>query len=67
MSGINPDARREVNNALISAGGAAVGQMIDTANSSLEKRRRNGRAREERENEEKAARKATNAAGGVPG
>lgn len=55
MSGTNPNARREVNGALISSGSAAVGQMVDTANSSVEKRRKNKEEREKREAEVKAA------------
>jgi hypothetical protein len=35
MSSIDPNARKDVNDAIINAGSAAVGQMIDTANSSL--------------------------------
>lgn len=35
MSGIDSNARREVNDALISSGSAAIGQMVDTANSLL--------------------------------
>ncbi|OJD16586.1 hypothetical protein AJ78_03277 [Emergomyces pasteurianus Ep9510] len=62
MSGINSNARKEVNNALISSGGAAVGQMVDTANSSIEKRRRNKVEREKREAEEKAAKEKADAA-----
>jgi hypothetical protein len=58
MSGIDPNARREVNDALISSGSAAVGQMVDTANSSVEKRRKNKEEREKREAEEKAAKEA---------
>jgi hypothetical protein len=57
MSGTNPNARREVNDALIGSGGAAVGQMVDTSNSSIEKRRRNKEEREKREAEEKKAAK----------
>ncbi|GLA56047.1 hypothetical protein CBS63078_11034 [Aspergillus niger] len=66
---IDPNARREVNSALISSGSAAVGQMVDTANSSVEKRRRNKEAREKREAEEKAAseKRADAAKGSVSG
>ncbi|KAK0115669.1 hypothetical protein ONS95_000063 [Cadophora gregata] len=68
MSGIDSNARREVNNALISSGNAAVGQMVDTANSSIEKRRKNKEEREKREAEERAAReKAEAAKGGASG
>jgi Cu/Ag efflux pump CusA len=62
MSGIDPNARKEVNDALISSGGAAIGQMVDTANSSVEKRRRNKSEREKREAEEKAAKERADAA-----
>ncbi|KAK6814919.1 hypothetical protein RU639_009772 [Aspergillus parasiticus] len=58
MSGTDPidhNARREVSKAIASSGSAAVGQMIDAANSSVEKRRRNKEARAKREAEEKAA------------
>lgn len=68
MSGIDPNARREVNNALINAGSAAIGQMVDTAHSSVEKRRRNREEREKREAEEKVSREKADAAvrGQVP-
>ena len=62
MSGTNPNARKEVNDALISSGSAAVGQMVDTANSSIEKRRMNKAERERRDAEEKAAREKADAA-----
>jgi hypothetical protein len=62
MSGIDPNARREVNDALISSGSAAVGQMVDTAHSSVEKRRKNKEEREKREAEEKAAKEKADAA-----
>lgn len=62
MSGTNPNARREVNDALIGSGSATVGQMVDTANSSIEKRRRNKEEREKREAEEKAAKEKADAA-----
>ncbi|OOO06973.1 hypothetical protein OAory_01091760 [Aspergillus oryzae] len=58
MSGtdpIDPNARREVSKAIASSGSAAVGRMIDAANSSVEKRRRNKEARAKREVEKKAA------------
>jgi len=61
MSG-DPNARREVNEALINAGSAAVGQMVDTAHSSIEKRRKNKEEREKREAEEKAAKEKADAA-----
>jgi Cu/Ag efflux pump CusA len=62
MSGIDPNARKEVNDALISSGGAAIGQMVDAANSSVEKRRRSKAEREKREAEEKAAKERADAA-----
>jgi hypothetical protein len=62
MSGIDPDARKEVNNALISSGSAAVGQMVDTAHSSVEKRRKNKDEREKRDAKEKAAKEKADAA-----
>lgn len=62
MSGTNPNARKEVNDALISSGSAAVGQMVDTANSSIEKRRMNKAERERRDAEEKAAREKADTA-----
>ncbi len=62
MSGINPNARREVNNALISSGSAAVGQMVGAANSSVEKRRKNKEEREKREAAQKAAKEKADAA-----
>ncbi|PLB52194.1 hypothetical protein P170DRAFT_472100 [Aspergillus steynii IBT 23096] len=52
---IDPNARREVNNALISAGSTAVAQMIVAANSSIAKRRKNKEARAKSEAGEKAA------------
>ncbi|KAJ5178842.1 hypothetical protein N7492_002052 [Penicillium capsulatum] len=56
MSGIDPNARKEVNDAIAGSGSAAIGQMLRTADSSIEKRRRNKEEREKREAEEKAAR-----------
>jgi hypothetical protein len=55
MSDIDPNARREVNNALISSGSAAVSRMVEAANSSVEKRRHLKEERERGEAEEKAA------------
>ncbi|OJI82035.1 hypothetical protein ASPTUDRAFT_45395 [Aspergillus tubingensis CBS 134.48] len=60
MSDINPNARREVTAAIASTGSAAVGQMIDTANSSLEKRRKNREERARREAAEKAVKDKSN-------
>jgi spore cortex formation protein SpoVR/YcgB (stage V sporulation) len=70
MSGIDPNARREVNEAISSAGSAAVGQMVDTAHSSIRKRRENkaerdrldaeDKANKEKAAKEKAARENTN-------
>lgn len=62
LAPINPNARTEVNDALISSGSAAVGQMVDTANSSIEKRRMNKAEREKRDAEEKAAKEKADAA-----
>jgi hypothetical protein len=62
MSGIDPNARKQVNDALISSGSAGVGQIVDTANSSIEKRRKNKEERAKREAEEKAARERADAA-----
>ncbi|KAL4923405.1 uncharacterized protein BDV17DRAFT_296414 [Aspergillus undulatus] len=67
MSGINSNARKEVNDALSNSGSAAVGQMIDTANSSIEKRRRLKEEREKREAEEKAAKEKAGAAKSASG
>jgi len=68
MSGIDPNARREVNAALINSGSTTVGQMVDNANSSIEKRRKNKEEREKREAEEKAAKEKADAAkGGTSG
>ncbi len=47
------DARKEVNDALINAGGAAVGQMDATGRSSQRKRQANQREREQREREQR--------------
>lgn len=46
---IDPDARKEVNDAIINAGSDAVGQMVGAATSSVEKRRRLAAEREKRE------------------
>lgn len=62
MSDIDPNARTEVNNALISSGSAAVGQIVDTANSSVQKRRRNKEEKEKREAAAKAAKQEADAA-----
>jgi len=55
MSDVDPNARREVNNALINSGSAVVSQMVKAANSSVEKRRN---LKEERERAEAAERAA---------
>lgn len=57
MSDIDPNAWREVTAVIASSGSAAVGQMIDTANSSVEKRRRNKEVWEKREAEKKVIKK----------
>ncbi|KAJ5177113.1 uncharacterized protein N7482_002990 [Penicillium canariense] len=68
MSGIDPKARKAVNNALISSGSAAVGQLVGTAKASSGKHHENKEARERRnaeekvEAEEKAAKEKANAA-----
>lgn len=62
MSDIDPNARREVNNALISSGSAAVGQMVDTGNSSVEKRKKNKKEKEKREAAARAAKQEADAA-----
>lgn len=62
MSGIDPNARKEVNDAIAGSGSAAIGQMLRTADSSVEKRRRNKEEREKRDAEEKAAREKVNTA-----
>jgi hypothetical protein len=54
MYGTDSQARKEVNNAIDNAGGSAVGQMVDTANSSIEKRRKNKEQREQREAEQRS-------------
>ncbi|KAJ5417433.1 uncharacterized protein N7487_000983 [Penicillium crustosum] len=62
MSDIDPNARKEVNNALISSGSAAVGQMVDTGNSSVQKRQRNKEEKERREAAARAAKQEADAA-----
>jgi len=47
MSEDASNARRDVNNAISSAGSAAVGQIVDTANSSKRKREENRKKKEE--------------------
>ncbi|PCH06957.1 Hypothetical protein PENO1_014370 [Penicillium occitanis (nom. inval.)] len=64
MSSIDPNARKDVNDVIINAGSAAVGQMIDTANSSVEKRRKNRDERARCEAEEKAAKDRVDATKG---
>ncbi|KAJ5797148.1 uncharacterized protein N7518_005688 [Penicillium psychrosexuale] len=49
MSDIDPKARREVNDALINSGSAAVGQMMDAAGSSIEKCLQNQLERQRRD------------------
>ncbi len=53
MSDIDPEARREVNNAISNSSSTAIGDMMKNADSSIERRRRNKEAREKREAEEK--------------
>jgi len=53
MSDIDPQARKDVNDAITNAGSGAVGQMVDTAKSSIEKRRKNKEEREKRTADEK--------------
>lgn len=62
MSGIDPNARRAVNNALINSGSAAVGQMVATANISVEKRRKNKEEREKRDTKKKVSTKKADTA-----
>ena len=54
---ISDQARREVNDALISAGSTAVGQLVDTANSSKFKRDEARKKREEGGGRRKSARR----------
>jgi hypothetical protein len=49
----NANARKEVNDAIINAGSTAIGQIVDTANSS---KRRREQSKLEREAREKAER-----------
>jgi hypothetical protein len=55
MSDIDPEARREVNNAISNSSSTAIGDLMKNADSSIERRRRNKEAREKREAEEKKA------------
>jgi hypothetical protein len=55
MSDIDPEARREVNNAIANSSSTEVGDLMKNADSSIEKRRKNKEEREQREAEEKAA------------
>jgi hypothetical protein len=50
---ISDQARRDVNNAIMGAGSAAVGQLVDTANSSKFKREEARKKREEEERRKK--------------
>jgi len=61
---IDPDARKEVNDAIANAGSAAIGQLVDTARSSQRKREENRREKERREAEEAAAAAAAAAQAG---
>lgn len=49
----NANARKEVNDAIISAGSGAIGQLVDTAKSSKRKREENKLKREARERVER--------------
>jgi hypothetical protein len=62
MSYIDPNARREVNDAIASSGSTVVGNFMKNADSSIEKRRKNKEEREKREAEEKAAKEKADAA-----
>ena len=62
MSYIDPNARKAVNDAIVNTGAKGVGQIVDTANSSVEKRRQNKEEREKREAEERAAKEKADAA-----
>lgn len=55
---MSDEARRDVNNAIISAGSDTVGMIVDAARASREKREQLQRQRERRDAEEKAAREA---------
>lgn len=57
----NANARKEVNDAIINSGSNAIGQLVDTANSSKRKREQNKLDREAREmaEREKAERAKT--------
>lgn len=59
---VDPDARREVNDAIINAGSDAIGQMVGAATSSVEKRRKLAEERERREAARKAAKEKKDAA-----
>ncbi len=52
---VDQDARKEVTKAIVNAGPATIGQLVDTARSSLRKREENRRERERREAEQAAA------------
>jgi hypothetical protein len=62
MSNTDSQARKEVNDALVNAGSSAVGQLVDTAHSSVEKRRKNKEEREAREAADRAAKEKADAA-----
>jgi hypothetical protein len=66
MSSTGADARREVNSAIVNTGSKGVGQIVDTGNSSIEKRRKNKEEREKREAEEKAAKEKVDAVPSLP-
>jgi hypothetical protein len=48
MSYIDPNAGKAVNNAIVNTGAKGVGQIVDTANSSVEKRCKSKEEREKR-------------------
>ncbi|KAI9848063.1 MAG: hypothetical protein M1837_001165 [Sclerophora amabilis] len=55
---MSDQARRDVNDAIISSGSGRVGMVVDAGRASQEKREELRRERERREAEEKAAREA---------
>ena len=66
MSYIDPNARREVNDAIANSSSTEVGNFMKNADSSIEKRRKNKEEREKREAEEKAAKEKADAAVRAP-
>lgn len=53
---MSEQARREVNNAIISSGSATAGRVVDAGRASQEKRDENRRKKAKMETEDKAAR-----------